>query len=262
MVKKAKTYTFVLKNINTEIIDKKYSITLSSNIISSHEMIPQNSTKIDDLIMNNHTPEVISFLDESKHLRKCNVSMVDFEKDTDHEEMSFYNCFWCRFSIPDNIKVLGCPLKYVPHQVVKSYYSEISKDKYTIKENITYNRLEELEETKDKRFKLIKRGYYMTDGAFCSFNCCMAYINDNKTNPLYRDSHILLLKIYNSIHHVHINDIDIAPHWRKLINYTGDLTIEQFRHNFNKVEYIDHGITMNFPTCYSIKTLFEENLKF
>jgi len=264
--KSAKKYVFLLKGVNTEKIDRRYCITLLSNI-TEEEPIPKNTTKIDDLITYKRTPEVISFIDETKQVVKCTVSMVNFESGKEYNNSNYYNCFWCRHSIPDNVKVLGCPVKYVPSQVVKSYHSEITKDKYTIKETITRKHMEHLEKINDDRLKLIKKDYYLTDGAFCSFNCIMAFIEepDNKKKPLYRDAKVLLLKMYNEINKDNIDsvgEIIAAPHWRKLQVYTGNLTITQFRENFNTVEYINHGMITKLPECKSIAIAFEEKLKF
>jgi len=261
--RKRKKYIFTLKSINTEKIDQRYGIMLLSNI-TEEEPNPETTTMVEDLVEHKRTPEVISFLDESKHLKKCSVSMIDFSSGNPHDKTRVYNCFWCHHPIPKNIRPIGCPVRYVPHQAVKSYYSELSRDTYTIKENITEKRSQELEKKKDKRVSLLKRGYYLTDGAFCSFNCCMAFIEcrENKRNPLYTNSFSLLLKIYNSMHDDKITVIDSAPRLRKLIPYGGELTITQFRQTFHRVEYIDHGVLVDYPKFHSLGTLFEERLKF
>ena len=267
MPKKSKTirvrrkYIFTLRNINTEQIDQKYGITLMSNI-TEEEPDPTTTTRLDDLLENKRTPEVISFLDESKHLRKCAVSMIDHV--TQKPLKGSYSCFWCRNPIPDGVTPVGCPIRYVSDQAVKSYYSEISRDRYTIKENITTKRSRQLAKKKDKRMSLLKRNYYLTDGAFCSFNCVVAFIEDpaNKIDPMYRDSGTLVLKVYNSMHKDKVNVIEGAHHWRKLISYGGDLTIDQFRENFNKIEYVNHGLLVDYPRFHSLGVLFEEKLKF
>ena len=63
---------------------------------------------------------------------------------------------------------------------------------------------------------------------------------------------MLLLKMYNDIYqHTTIPYIEEAPHWRKLKEYGGDLSIDEFRDSFNKIEYKNHGFIM----C---KKLFKE----
>lgn len=256
-----KKYIFMLKGINTEKIDRLYGISIVSNIGVIDDKAPNNTTKIMDL-SSKSTQETISFLDESKKNHKCIVSMINFES---HEEMTnnSYDCFWCRNSIPDNIAVIGCPIKYVASQTIKSYWSDISKDKYTIRENITSKHQKRVQNllTEDNRLHIVDNNYFLVDGIFCSFNCCMAYIMENKHNSLYSMSEMLLLKMYNDIHPNIIPYIEEAPHWRKLKQYGGDLTISQFRDSFNKVEYKNHGIS-EIIKFKSIGILFEEKLKF
>ena len=258
---RVKKYMFTLVNINTENIDQRYGITLPSNITET-EPIPVNTTMIDDLRSSHKTPEIVSFLDESKRLIKCDVSMIDLNSGKLVGSDECYHCFWCRYPVPTGIRPIGCPLKYIPHQAVKSYYSEISKDKYTIKANITESMARHIENIDDKRLSLIKKGYYSTDGAFCSFNCCMAFIESNRRDSRYNDSQKLLLKMYNSMNDEEVEFIEPAHHWRKLRVYGGDLTIDKFRSTFGKVEYMNHGYMMDRPKCVSIGMLFEEKLRF
>lgn len=253
-------YDFVLKDISPSKIEKTYDITIQSNITNdiSNDISPLNITKITEL-SSIHTPNIVSFLDESKKKHKCIVSMIDH---TSNEEITNkkYSCFWCRHIIPSNLSPIGCPIKFIPNKAIKSYYSEISKDTYTIKENITTSKKEKMENSDDSRISICEKNYYLTDGIFCSFNCCISYIFDNTNNSMYNMSKMLLLKIYNDIYPDNNSSIEYAPHWRKLIIYGGDLTIEQFRESFNKIEYKNHGIIQ--PNFKSLGVLFEEKLKF
>ena len=258
-----KQYTFILKNIDTESIEKRFGITIISNIDIAIDKLPENVTKIVDLNENKNTQEIISFIDEAKKTHKCCVSMIDFTtKDRLNESSEHYDCFWCRNSIPKNIISIGCPIKYVYSQAIKSYYSEISKDNYIIKENITKNKQKKIEEFKHQQIGIIDKNYYITDGIFCSFNCCMAYITENKNNSLYNMSEMLLLKMYNDMYPSSIPSIEKAPHWRNLKSYGGSYTIEQFRASFNKIEYKNHGMVFDFPKFKSVGVMFEEKIKF
>lgn len=257
-----KKYVFTLKDVNTEKVDQRFGISIVSNIHSGENLHPQNTTKISDLSINRNTPEIISFVDEAKKSHKCTISMVDFKTTREFPYISVYNCFWCRNSIPENVMAIGCPIKYVPNQAVKTYYSEISKDKYTIKENITSTRSRIIKDDNDGILEVIDKNYYLTDGIFCSFNCCMAYIEDSKHNSIYAMSEMLLLKMYHDIYPKKVQKIDEAPHWRKLKQCGGDLTIEQFRDSFNNIDYKEHGYVSCIPKFRSIGVLFEEKLKF
>jgi hypothetical protein len=90
----------------------------------------------------------------------------------------------------------------------------------------------------------------------------MAYIEDNKHDSRYNLSEMLLLKMYHDIYPKKVAVIDEAPHWRKLKQCGGELTIKQFRDSFNKIEYKKHGYISGIPNFRSLGVLFEENLKF
>ena len=257
----SKKYVFTLKGVSTEKVDQRFGISIISNITVG-DSVPQNTTKISELSVNRNTPEVISFIDEAKKIHKCNISMIDFKTKKEFVSDLSYYCFWCKNQIPETVMAIGCPIKYIPSQAVKTYYSEISKDKYTIKENITYKKQQSIENSNDKDLSLIKNNYYLTDGIFCSFNCCMAYIDDNKHTSMYDISEMLLLKMYHDIYPTKVQCIDMAPHWRKLKNFGGNLTILQFRDSFNKIEYQEHGYINGIPKFKSIGVLYEEKLKF
>jgi hypothetical protein len=256
------TLYFVLRNINTEEIDRKYGISISSNITENSE-IPKNSTKLSDIIQdNNNMPNSVSFMDEIKRLHKCDVSTIDLKTCYDVKTLR-YNCYWCRH--PFDTVPFGCPIQYVSNKTVKTYYSEISKDTYTIKENITKKRLESISKD-DVSPEITKSGepYYITDGIFCSFNCIIAFIDDNKHNIMYANSKVLLNKLYKDVTGKRC-EIEHAPHWRLLQQYGGKLSINEFRSSFNNIEYVFQGY--EFPKSkldisISIGTLFEKKIKF
>ena len=257
--KKNKQYIFVL-DVDTDKVDKKYDISVVSNIVTNEDDAPLNSTKLSELI--NDKIQSVSFLDESKKIHKCIVSMINHET---HFELTQrishqYNCFWDRH--PFNTKPIGCPINYVSNKATKKYYSEITKDTYTINENIPSNKL-----INDNKLTIIKNGYYETDGVFCSFNCTMAFINENKHNHMYYNSAMLLTKMYNDMLNSNTSSsttepslINPASHWRLLNEYGGNLSITEFRNNFNKVDYDNHGII--YPRHKSIGILYEQKLKF
>ncbi len=269
--RKSSKYVFTLKNVNTEKVDQKYGITLISNI-SNFDNQPQNTTKLTELTDTfiNKPAQVISFLDESKKLYQCNISMIDFETGNDIETLR-YNCYWCRNKF--NSRPIGCPINYVSSKIIKKYHSEVSKDKYTITENITKNKREFFNKNKFI-FKLIKDKnintsismnnieHFETDGVFCSFNCCMAFIKDNKKNKLYEKSESLLLKMYIDLTGLKNVNINPAPHWRLLQEYGGNLSITQFRENFNKTSYEYHGVIKNSSLYKPVASLFEEKINF
>jgi len=246
---KKKSYSFILK-VDTDKVDKKYDISLVSNIyVRDEEEIPKNTTKLSELITDN--VQSISFLDEAKKIHKCSVSIINFDTDNDHKIT--YHCFWDRHQF--TTKPIGCPINYISNIATKKYYSEISKDTYTINENIPFNKYVE-----DNKIKITNNYYYETDGVFCSFNCVMAFILDNKHEYKYFNSINLLTKMYNDMLNSNMNTICPAPHWRLLNEYGGTMTIQEFRSAFNKIDYENHGYI--YPRQKSVGILYEQKLKF
>lgn len=248
--KKQATFIFTLRSININQINEKYG--LSNTNLPEKTSSPVNTTKISELTISKNTPEVVSFLDESKKIHICKITMIDYKTRLNVNSFN-YNCFWDRN--PFDFRGIGCPIKYIPKQAVKSYYSEISKDFYTIKESVTNKR----EDSIDSNVVIDNNGdYYETDGFFCSWNCMQAFIIDNKHNPIYDQSSNLLIKMYGDMTGERNVSILSAPHWRLLEEYGGYLSIEKFRDNFNKIEYNQHGTIK----CMAVGIMYEESIKF
>lgn len=250
-----KNYNFILKNIDTNKINNLYKISIVSNI-ETVDNVKNNITKISEL--NDKKIDTITFLDNSKQLHKCIITQINYENKKNIDTLNYY-CFWDHHKFDNN--PIGCPIRFIPSQSIKTYYSEISKNTYTIKENITKSKRKYLTKNKNNDIKIIKNEYYETDGIFCSFECCMAYINENKHNVLYNNSTSLLLKMFNDMYGKKIKTIMPAPHYRLLIPYGGYLNIESFRKSFNKHEYIYQGIVKN-PKIRPISMIFEKKLTF
>ena len=205
---------------------------------------PKHSTPIEGLTINTSESKCFSYLDEAKRIHRCLCPQLDINGNK-LEQKTVTNCFWCRnqfSSMP-----IGVPMKYVPSQSIKEYYSEITKDTYTIRENISKEKRQELEKSleennqennQENNIKIKKNEYYIVDGCFCSFNCVYAYILENNTNIEYIYSTSLLAEMYQELFKQEF-DIMPAPNWRLLIQYGGSLTIDEFREQFNKVEYKD-----------------------
>ena len=268
-IAKTQKYLFTLDEIDLRAINIKYSDSLgrTTNPMSSsvsytdgdQEDGQVNTTKLVDLNTEKGTPEVVSFLDESKRIHTCHTSMIDFTSRMDISLLR-YHCYWCKN--PFNTKPVGCPVRYVASQAEKKYYSHISRDIYTIKENVTSRRRQLLDAKKADEIELRIGEYYETDGVFCSFNCCQAWINNNKHDRLYDHSTVLLMKMYNTIMGTTTIVINPAPHWRTLEQYGGHLNIIKFREGFNKVEYKSHGTTKSLPRFIPTGRLYEEHIRF
>lgn len=269
--RKSNKYVFTLRGVNTEKVDQKYNISLISNI-THIESQPLNTTKLTELTDNTiYKPaQTVSFLDESKKIYQCNVSMIDFKTGRDIENNK-YKCYWCRHSF--NSIPIGCPINYLSNKITKNYHSEVSKDKYRISENASKFKVELFnkkkfiftalkEKNQNVELNIQDKYGYICDGVFCSFNCCKAFIKDNKHNRLYEQSELLLIKLYNDITGLKNININAAPSWRLLEEYGGNLNINQFRENFNKITYEHHGIIKNDNIFKPIGFLYEEKINF
>lgn len=217
-------YTFKLRNIDLHKVHAMYGFIISNPKV----------TYLEDL----DSFKSISFLDEAKITRNCDVSMIDlYTQKTPSGNGS--NCFWCKHPFEGN--ALGCPVSYISKQLTKSYHSCINNKQYIIKETLSTKKMQEI-------CGDILGPVYVTYGVFCSFNCCMAWILDNKHDKLYDMSKTMLLKLYKDITGEITTSIKPAGHWTKLDCYTGDVSIEDFRKDFSRVSYYDYGNVVFIPT--------------
>jgi len=257
--------SFLLKNIQPDQIYDKYNIHFEDDWDKSVvEMIPPQNhrplkTRIAD-ITDREENQFYSFLDESKKNHQCVVTMKSYITREELPRSTNLHCFWCRHSfttIP-----IGCPIEYVPPRASKAYHSEITKDLYVLRGNVTQTQYDEFHEKQLADYNMIENDFYLMDGLFCSFNCCLAYVKANSTNPLYMDSEFLLNKIYIDLFGNHCMSLVEAPSWRLLKSYGGHITIEEFRKNFYKVEYNDfENIVYPMQKSKFIGFLFEKQIK-
>jgi hypothetical protein len=229
---------FILKNINSDNnidnINAKYGLVIISNI-SKEVKEETNTTKITDII-SLESDHSVSFLDENKKETKCITTMVEYLNMNRLPEKTDIHCFWCRHSF--TTRPIGCPIKFVNSCIEKSYVSQITKDKYYMKENLTKNKLKKINLNElEIEVTPIENDYFLTDGNFCSFNCVLAFIKDNNHNNFYRESYSLLHTLYESFVNKKMNKIIPAPHWRLLKSYGGNMNIEEYRNSFNTIDY-------------------------
>ena len=91
------------------------------------------------------------------------------------------HCFWCRHRITKNDWLIGCPVEYHNKKLYKfiNDTSSSSKSKTVFYENISTNSdsasLIKTSQSKNYNFNLNNNSYYLTDGLFCSFQCCLAF---------------------------------------------------------------------------------------
>jgi hypothetical protein len=216
-----RSHTFRLTGVNPNEIDKQY---FKINNLSE-QYIPDQSTKISEL---NHFQgnQNITVIDELKNTHNAKVSTIG-------NHSSALCCFWDRHPITTD-KYIYCPIEKIQTPQVKTYNSHINGKPYKIQDSIN--------------LKLEYDNQYYVDGVFCSIECCLAFISENSSNPLYQYSEHYLRDIFS------FDDQKCAPHWRLLENYGGNMTIEEFRKSFTNTIYTPDGIVYN-PICF----LYREN---
>lgn len=95
---------------------------------------------------------------------------------------------------------------------------------------------------------------FHVDGNFCSPECAAAYNFEQKDFNMW-ERYMLLNLLYNKVNYPKYQKLKLAPPKRMLIEYGGNMTIDDFRrycHNYSK-DYI-----VNFPPMISIPTIAEE----
>lgn len=265
MPRKAK-FTFVLK-VDAHLVNTKYGFDLVSNIGVNDKLDENLTTAIDDLPvakdLENHT---YSFLDESKQSHSCLVTMKDLLTGSQLPKTTDIYCFWCKCNF--DTTPIGCPVEFVADKVTKIYHSEITKDKYKITENLTTKRkqaIEKLMGNHKSKFEILDNHdrYFIIDGIYCSFNCCMAFIKENQQKDFYRQSEALLYTMYKQTFNKAAVKIECAPHWRLLSKYGGPLTTGEFHKAFNTMQFVDiDDFIIRAPQCRMIGKLYEKKVKF
>lgn len=252
-----------LKQIDAQLIDQKYNFFIYKEKNKNEKKNSISKTKISDITKENLKNSYFSYIDEAKNDHICIVTMKDLLINQELPVKTNIYCFWCRHCFDS--RPIGCPINYKNSRLYKKYYSEITKNNYCLQETISTKQLENSKENIDDKnysLEIQPSNYYVTDGIFCSFNCCFAFIDANKMNPLYNQSIHLLKKMYYDLFPNHEIELMKAPHWRLLKNYGGELSIEEYRKNFYKIDYIENNdFTTIFPNQKSMGLIFEKRIK-
>lgn len=237
-----KKHSIVLKIDNPNGIDTKYNLD-TSNLITN--ILPTNVTNINDLENIKKQTPYIPFIDET---RKFAITLLS--KNSVPNKVSC--CFWDRH--PFSTTPVGCPIAYYPNKIKKSFISDLTKERFTIEQNIPTHR------TMTEPFTLMKNDYYEVDGLCCSFNCALAYMLEYHPNPQV----YLLNKMYIDVFQSPVKIIP-ASHWRLLTPYGGHLSIEEFRNQFNHITFHNPEMDIQMKQVPKIKPigyLYEEQYIF
>lgn len=244
---------FTLKNINTHELDAVNGFT-STQLLTSAEQIPKDATSIEQLTSHAKQSFFYPFIDDTK---RYYLTMIDA---ITQQKITCQCCYWCRH--PFSTIPIGCPIRYVPSDVVQTCLSEVTKEVYSVCQSIPKTIRKEY--PKDNTHNIIENEYYETDGSFCSFNCALAFINDNMHRPIYAQSKHLLMRMYVEIFKPSkLCKINPAPSWRLLKAYGGFMDINEFRNSFTNFVYVDNDIAITkLPKVHSIGHIFEEQYIF
>ena len=233
-VDKQKKRIFTLKGIDPVSVEKRYGLLPEKESLTSMEavQISRDVTPINTLF-NISDQEGNSagfyFIDDS---REYMVSMCD---SITQNRIKCQTCYWCRH--PFDTVPIGCPIRYKPDIGIKVCTSELTKEEFAIKQEIPKNTVLSAD-----NFHHIARRVYETEGSFCSFNCCLAYLKDNHNNSWYKNSINLLMKMYIDVFpDLKFEKLIPSPPWTLLQEYGGHMTIDQFRNESRNRLFIDKG---------------------
>jgi hypothetical protein len=256
----------LLKGLNAHDIDIKYS--LQSNILTE---VSSNRTNISELQTVVQESKKYTVLEEPKKHTIGNLVLLDEAKKEHNYILSMKNlldewiptntdihCFWCRH--PFDTIPIGCPIQYIPQRLEKKIPCD-HKDDVIIRENISLHTFKKINTDLNKSF-INQDCYFRVDGIFCSFPCCMAFIQEVEFDPLYQNSESLLRLMHKQCFPNSTQILSPAPSWRLLSSYGGSLDITQFRESFVNTDYINHHQHMiHVPMQKMSGFLYESQIK-
>jgi len=241
-----------LTGVNPDLVENMYHLERSEK----KSLIPK---KVDSSV---------SYLDSTRRNRKCTITMKNYLSGDVIPLKYSGNCFNCHHTFPG--QPISCPIEYVPSTMTKIFFSTIIGVEQKIKRELTaiesrnYVSKGILPIDKDNGSSNIKvdlNDYYNSDGFFCSLECCFNFIKENKKNPLYKNSEVLLYDLAEDYFGDRPNYINRAPNFRLLSKYGGNLSIEEYRRGFHTVEIRDRGDNISkVPVLYPIGKMYDEIL--
>lgn len=252
----------LLKGIQAKDIDEKYAIVFSPVLQQEGDihMGPRtNITELNTGLNEGKKTDVQNyvFLDEARNNHTYIVTM----KNLIDEWLPMTTelcCFWCRHQF--SYVPIGCPIQYIPHRLEKKIPCDY-KDDVVIRENISKSIFKSLNTDLHNSF-INKECYFRVDGIFCSFPCCLAFINEHKNDTLYQYSENLLRLMHRHAFPDVSFQLSPAPSWRLLKNYGGEIDINQYREAFINTDFIDHLQHINrLPMQKMTGFLFEQQIK-
>ena len=228
-------HTIVLDSVNAREVYKKYKQSRKDDTVQQPYYTPigeypakngetPNNSQVTEL--SNRKKQANPFLDGAKAGKS--ITMIDYVN---------YGCLpertdlWCAHDHHQfSTSPIGIPIRYVAKRV----------DKLQTIDN-------KISGTND---------YFLTFGIFCSFPCCLAFLEERRGDFFFRNSKSLLYSLYYKLYKTEL-DVKAAPSWQCLKVHGGSLSIEEFRKSFCSCNYV---ITENIkrPFMVSVGKYIEE----
>ena len=239
---------FTLPNTSAiQVILSGYASQKKKILVEDNDDLPQTLIASDEDydipvvdLLHEKSKKAYYFLDTRKTQVKYWGVMMDVTSNGSLPASTNKPCWWCHNSF--KTRPIGCPLIYHPHNA----------------KGIDQGRFEE--KLKTANIRSDKNDFFETEGYFCSFPCCKAYILSQRNNAKYKDSASLLSLLLYTVYRRR-DIIPIAPPWKLLKEYGGHLTIQEFRASFGKIEY-DETVNTRRPYMFcSSQYITEKRLK-
>lgn len=225
MGQKRGQYIFTINVPYQTLIGEHYDPIEQTNVIEYEELHSvDNSDKIH------------SFLDSNKNKINMWLTMVDMIDQKCLPVLTDKPCWWCKYTFTNT--PIGLPLKYYPDSSdgpVREVVEKFLKEKNYCSDTIDY---------------------FETEGIFCSFSCCKAYILDHNFTSKYKKSMTLLSLMYLKLFGLQTS-ITRAPTWKLLERWGGPLSIDDFRS-----QKFMYNVTPNIKRPFMFTTgVYVEELK-
>jgi len=241
--------SFVLQDVSAvQTILSGYASQTQKIIVDDNdpESLPQTLISADEDadipivdLLHEKSRKAYYFLDTRKVQNKYWGIMLDVTANGSLPMATTKPCWWCRHSF--KTKPIGCPLVY--HSQPEGIDKERFEEKLALA-NIT---------TQGSDF-------FETEGYFCSFPCCKAYILSQRNSMKYKESAALLSLLFYTLYKRR-EIIPAAPPWKILKDYGGQLTIQEYRASFGKLEYEETVNTRRPYMFCSSQYISEKRLK-
>lgn len=219
-------YTIQLEGIHADDVFAKYY----SDVIIDDEDFDEEFTSIveytDDIennipltkILHEDSTRYTMFVDNKQMQTKVWFTMHDYLRGplpitTDKP------CWWCKDTF--NTCPLGVPIKHIKYE------------NGTFRSEVVLGNMKRLNIHIDEDKH---HDYFITDGIVCSFPCMKAYILDNSTNIMYKESMTLMSSLFIAIYGK-LEIIPAAGNWRTIDKWLGHLSIEEFRSTYCRLVY-------------------------